>query len=126
MVIEDDETKYDEVVKEVKAKASKDPKVTKEEPFDKARPSKKAKSDLDEALTLGKLQGKYTIVPPITLEKIMNVVVKGRNLKLLSDWYDNYNKNGKRSLGKVVVEYMNVYSKSLIELKSIITKSLYI
>lgn len=46
-------------------------------------------------------------------------------MKPLSKWYDNFDENGKRKQEEVTVEYMNVYSKALVELFIVIPKSVY-
>lgn len=76
-------------------------------------------------MKIGKCQGNYTIVPPIKLNQIVDIVVKEGNLKHISDWYENCDENRKRALEEAIVEYMNVYSKALIELSSMISKGLY-
>lgn len=43
----------------------------------------------------------------------------------MSEWYDNFDDNGKRPLEKAIVKYLNVYNKVLIEIMSEIQKSLY-
>lgn len=50
-------------------------------PSSRYQPSKKLKSELDEALKPRKIQGNNTIVPPITLSLIVNTIVKEGNLK---------------------------------------------
>lgn len=122
VTMDEEETKSDEVMKEVKAQTPKVTKISKEKPSGRTRSGKKSKAfEFDEALK----QGKFTIFPPIALEQTVNKVVKNGNLKSLSEWYDNYDESGKRTLEEVTVEYLNVYSKTLIELMSIIPKSLY-
>lgn len=65
VTIDEEETEFDEVMKDVKAKAPKATKITKEKPSGRTRSSKKSKtSEFDEALK----QGKFTIVPHVTLE----------------------------------------------------------
>lgn len=132
----EEETKFDEAVREVKNIAT-SARVVKKSPSSKGQPSrkprvgaeqserprssKKSKSNLDEALKSQKFEGNYTILPPITLSQIVDPVAKEGNLKYLLEWYEN----DKRTLEEVVVEYMNVYSKALIELSSMILKGLY-
>lgn len=121
-VVDDDEgTKSDEVVKEVKAKDPKATKIKKEKPFGRNRSSKKPKSKIAEAFK----QGNYTIIPPITLDQIVNAIVKDGNFKPLSKWYENFDEFRKRTLVEATVVYLNVYSKSQIELITVILKSLY-
>lgn len=62
----------------------------------------------------------------MSLSEIVNQVIKNGNLKPLSEWYDNFDENGKRTLEEATVYYLNLYSKlSLIEIMSVIPKSLY-
>lgn len=56
----------------------------------------------------------------MTLEQIVNEVIKNGNLKPLSECYDNFDDFDKRTLEEAIVEYLNVYSKALIKLMSII------
>lgn len=120
VIVDEEETESDEIVKELKAQTPKITKISKKKPTSKTRSGKKPKaSEFDEALK----QGKFTIVPPMTLEKIVNGVVKNDNLIPLSEWYDNFDDSGKRTLEEVVVDYLNVYSKELIELILVIPKA---
>lgn len=89
------------------------------------RPSKKPKSELDEVLKSGKLEGKYTIVPPMSLSQIVDEVIKEGNLKHISEYYENCDENDEREIEEVIEEYMNIYKKTLIELSSMIMKGLY-
>lgn len=74
---------------------------------------KKPKFELDEELKSRKLEGNYTIVPPITLSQIIDTLAKEGNFKHILEWYENCRKI---TLEEVVIEYMNVYSKAVIEL----------
>lgn len=49
---------------------------TKAEPSDRARASKKQKSELDEALKSDKIEGTYDVVPPMTLNEIIDEMLK--------------------------------------------------
>lgn len=115
--IDDEETGFDETVKEVKAKATKVTINSKEKLFGKkSKPSK-----INEALKKGKLE----VIPPMSLNEIVNEVVKNGNLKPLSELYGKFDESGKISLEEATIEYLNVYSKALIELMTVIPKSLY-
>ncbi|XP_059071298.1 uncharacterized protein LOC131865151 [Cryptomeria japonica] len=96
---------------------------TQGEPFGKARPSKKQKSEIDKALKSSKLEGPYTIVP--LLQKIIDTIVKEGNLTNLSIYYENSNEKYWRAIEEAVVHYMNSFSKALIERSSMIPKELY-
>lgn len=119
--VDEEEMESNEAVKEVKAKTAKATKVTKEKPSGGPKYGKKSKFKLDEALKKGKLEVK----PPMSLNEIDNEVVKNGDLKPLSEWCDNFDESSKRTLEEATVEYLNVYSKALIELMTIIPKSLY-
>lgn len=93
----------------------------KQKPSSRTRSSKRLKSEIDEALK----QGNYTIIPSISLDQTVKLVVKNGNLKPLYEWYEKFDENGKMTLEEATIEYMNVYSKSLIELMSLIPKRLY-
>lgn len=84
----------DEAIKEVK-KISKVVKVVKEKPSSGFKSSKESKpSELDEALKKGKLE----VEPPMSLNEIVNEVIKNVNLKPLLDWYDNFDENGEKDI----------------------------
>lgn len=106
MTADYEETEFDEAVKEVKAKAAKATKVSKEKPSGK----KSMPSKLDEALNEGKLEFK----PPISLNEIVNEVVKNGDLKPLLEWYENFDESIKITLEEATVEYLNVNNKALI------------
>lgn len=127
--IAEEEIEFDEAVREVKKPPSGEGQPSKKkkvgaEKFGRPCPSKNPKSKLDEALKSRKLEGKYTIVPPISLSEIVDSVVKEGNLKHVSKCYENYDENDQRAI-EAIVKYMNVYSKALIELSSMILKGLY-
>lgn len=112
ILVDEEETKLDEAVKEVKAKATKVTKIAMEKPFGGTKPGKKFKIyELDDK-------------PPMSLDQIVNEVIKNGNLRPLSEWYDNFDESGKGTLEESTIEYMNVYSKALNELMSVIPKSL--
>lgn len=54
------------------------------------------------------------VKPPMSINEIVNQVVKNGNLKPLSEWYDNFGENGKRTLKEAIVEYLNVCRKAFI------------
>lgn len=81
--VDDEENESDEVVKEVKAKAAKATKVVEEKQSGGAKHGKKSKSSKFDVILK---QRKFSIVPPITLDEIVNEVVKNGNLKLLEEW----------------------------------------
>lgn len=49
----------------------------------------------------------------MSLDEIVNEVVKNGNLKTIAEWYDNFDENGKRTLEEAIVKYLNVYSRAL-------------
>lgn len=119
VTVDDEKVESDETIKEVKAKATRATKVAKEKLSGGARPGKKFKtSKLDEALKKGKLEVK----PPMSLSEIVNEAMKNGNLKPLTKWYDNFDESGKITLEEATIEYLNVYSKALIELVTINTQ----
>ncbi|XP_059070688.1 uncharacterized protein LOC131860308 [Cryptomeria japonica] len=122
VIIDDEETKSHEAIKEVKEKVVKVTKVSKQKLSSRERPSKKSNSsEIDEVMK----QGKFEVKPLMSLNKIVKKVVKNGNLNPLSEWYENFDENGKRTLEEATIEYVNVYRKALIELMSKIIKSLY-
>ncbi|XP_059071295.1 uncharacterized protein LOC131865106 [Cryptomeria japonica] len=138
--IEDKETKSDEVVRGVEkttthARLVKKPqsggaqqaKKRREEPKSsrKARESKKQKYEIDVALKYGKIEGTFEIVPPLSLKELTNEILKDGNLNNVSTYYENFDDKDQREVKEVIVKYMDVYSKALLELSSMIPKSLY-
>lgn len=64
-------------------------------------------------------------MPPLTLKEVIDEILKEENLKNVPIYYENFDDKYQRAIEEVVVEYMDVYSKTLIELTSMIPKSLY-
>lgn len=73
----------------------------------------------------GKVDESYTIVPPLTLSKLIKEIVKEGNLKNFLVYYDNCDESEQRSFEEAIIEYLNTYSKVLLEISSIILKELY-
>lgn len=99
--------------------------ITQGEQSGKARSGKKQKYELDESLKSGKLDESYTIVPPLTLSELINQIVKEGNLKNVLVYYENCDESEQRSIEEAIIEYLNTYSKVLLEISSIILKDLY-
>lgn len=51
--------------------------------------------------------------------------MKDENLKNVSIYYENFEEKNQRAVEEAIVEYMDKFSKVLIELSSMIPKSLY-
>lgn len=137
---EDIETKFDEVVKEVKKTATYTRVVKKPQSYgvsqskksrvepkssEKGRERKKKKSEIDEALKYSKIEGTFEIVPPLILKELTDEILKDGNLKNIPTYYENVDDKGQRAIEKAIIEYMDVYSNTLIELAYMIPKSLY-
>lgn len=122
VTLDDEDIESDEAVKEVKAKSPKATKVAKEKPSNGSKSGKKSKtSELDEGVQKGKIEVK----PPMSLDQIVNEVIKNGNLKPLFEWYGNFDESNKRTLEEAPIEYLNINSKALIELMIVIPKRLY-
>lgn len=80
---------------------------------------------MDEALKSRKLEGTYVVDPPKTLNEIIDEVLKEGKLKNVFVYYENCDDSDQRTIEEEIVQYMNVYSKTLIELSSMIPKELY-
>lgn len=106
----EEETKLDEVVREVKKSATA-ARVVKPQSFGGCQTNKKSKVDADPS--------------QINLKKVKEEITEQGNLKLLSQFYDRLDEKGKRSLEEATIVYLNKYSKELIEIVSEILKSLY-
>lgn len=93
--VDEGEIDSNEAVKEVKDKASKATKISKEKPSNGVKSGKKSKPfELDEALKKGKLK----VNPPMSLNEIMNEIVKNGNLKPPFEWYDKFDENRKKDI----------------------------
>lgn len=95
------------------------------EPSSRSRVRKKQKSKLDEAMKSGKIEGTYEVVSLITLKEIIDEVLKDFNLKNVPVYYENFDDKDQKAIDEAIFQYMNVYSKALIELSTMIPKSLY-
>lgn len=69
--------------------------------------------------------GKIKIIPPKSLDEIKNEIIKDGNLNNLAIYYENADDMEQREIEEVVVQYMNKFSRALIELSSKIPKELY-
>lgn len=113
IVKDDEETNFDDAVKKVKKKGTKATKVIKEKLFDSDKTSKKPKTyGIDEVIK----KVRFTVKPPMSLDEIVNKVVKNRNLEPMSEWYDNCDDNGKRTSEEATINYLNDYNKSLMKI----------
>ncbi|XP_059073722.1 uncharacterized protein LOC131874389 [Cryptomeria japonica] len=129
----EEETKSNEAVKEVKktttyarvvkkpqsggAQLSKKPR-TKAEPSGRARLRKKPKYELHKALKSSKVEGTYTIVPPMTLSEIVDEVVEvDRMLKIAKDRLRIEKRVNKIMLGKIdeVVKETKIILKQFLQ-----------
>lgn len=106
------------------AQSSKKPRAE-AEPSGRAKASKKQKFELDEALKSDKVEGAYNVVPPMTLKEIIDEILKDGNLKNVPVYYENFDNKDQRAIEESIVQYMDVYSKALIELSCMIPKKLY-
>ncbi|XP_057839638.2 uncharacterized protein LOC131049594 [Cryptomeria japonica] len=137
---EDIDKEFDETAREVKktttyARMVKKPqfggvKQTKKsriepESSGKAKESKKQKSKINAALKSGKIEGTFEIVPPLTLKELIDEILKDGNLKNVSTYYEIFDDKDQRVVEEAIGEYMDAYSKALIELASMFPKSLY-
>lgn len=59
------------------------------------------------------------------MNEIIDEVVKEGNLKNIHVYYENCDDKDQRAIEEVVVQYMNVFRKALLELSSMIPKELY-
>ncbi|XP_059073325.1 uncharacterized protein LOC131874100 [Cryptomeria japonica] len=120
----EEETQSDEEIKEVKktstyvrvvkkpqfsgAQLSKKPRAETES-SKRARVGKKQKSKLDETLKSDKVERTYEVVPPMTLKQVIDEVLKDGNMCLYTMKF--FDDKDQRAIEKVVVQYMDIYSK---------------
>lgn len=102
-------------------------KKTQSEPSLAGRPKRgrRVRTEFDKDLESGKVEGKYTFIPPSTTKELTDEIVKDGNLKNISVYYNNFDENEKREVEEVVVLHLHNFSKSLIELERSIPKDLY-
>lgn len=122
IIVEDDkEIQSKDAVKEVKSKATKATKVSKEKLSSGVKPSKKPKAfEIDKVIK----KVRFIVKTDMSLDEILDEVVKHGNLKPMFEWYDNFDDNGKMSLEEATIKYLNVQSRALVEIMSDIPKSL--
>lgn len=87
----------------------------------------KPKSYHDEAIESGKMKSSkkdYHIIPPLSIQELIDEIIKDGNLKNISVYYVNMDYNDQRKI-EVVILYMDVFSKALIELEKYLPIELY-
>lgn len=94
---------------------------TQAEPFRRSRETKRQQSKIDEALESGKVE----FIPPKSLEDIRNKIIKDGNLNNLAIYYKNADYKEWQKFEEAIVQYMNNFSRALIELSFELPKELY-
>lgn len=61
----------------------------------------------------------------MTLKEIIDELLKDGNLKNVPVYYENCDDSDQMAIEEAIIQYMNDYSKTLIELSSMILKELY-
>lgn len=83
------------VVRKSQSSGAQQSKKIKSEPSLTGRPKigRKLRTNLDEDLEFGKVEGKYTFIPSLTTKELIDKIVINGNLKNISVHYENINEN---------------------------------
>lgn len=80
------------------------------------------RTKFDKDLESGKVQGKYTFIPPLSTKELIYENIKDDNIKNISVYYDDFDENEQREVEEAVVLHLHNFNKSLIELERSIPK----
>lgn len=108
---DDEETKSNDVVREMNSKGTKTSKVSKEKPSGEVKARKKIKLDADK--------------PSMSIHDVEEAITMQGNLKPFSKFYDKLDDAGKRNLEEAIVKYLNIFNRDFVEIMFEIPKSLY-
>lgn len=115
------------VVRKPQSGGEEQSKKAKSEPTLTGRPKRgrKIRIQLDKNLESRDQQGKYTFVPPLTTDQLIDEITVDGNLKHIGVYYENLVEVDQRKVEEAVVLHLHNFSKSLIELERSIPKDLY-
>lgn len=67
----------------------------------------------------------YHIIPPLSIQELIDEIVKNGNFKNISIYYENMDYKDQRQIEEAPIFYMNLFSKELIELEKYLPNDLY-
>lgn len=83
---------------------------------------------MDEAIESGKMKSsktKYHIVAPLSIQELIDEIIKDGNLNNMFVYYENMDVKNQRQIEEAAILYIDVFSKALIELEKYLPKDLY-